>query len=441
MLLELLKVHLGDQTDSKMLLGAYICQAEPGKFKWQPGILTTAVSEGRWILIEDIDLAPVEVISVLLPLLESRHLFIPSRGEKIVAKDSFRLFATRTKFGSNSSSHISDNHSSSWLKIEVDSLSKSEIIEIIEHKYPLLKQCIPLIIRSFECISKYFESNHYIRRYLTNRDLFKWCHRVQSLWVSNNNQSFSSDVEHLSTQPNEISLICKEDLFREATSCFTDMLDRKSIRESAITVLGNNLDIPHNRIEFYLEHFTPAISIDERFVSVGRASVPVLQVSNFSKFVEKKKNNYALTTSSLKLLETLTVCAALKENVLLVGETGTGKTTTVQHLSNSSKRNLVVLNMSQQTESSDLLGGFKPVDSAMIVKPMLDMHEQLFARTFSIDSNAKFLDVIRNAFRKKKWDVVKIGFSNSLKMAQKVLGIGLSPSASSEADKPIVCKN
>lgn len=35
-----LKVQLGDQTDSKMLLGSYRCTDVPGEFVWQPGVLT-----------------------------------------------------------------------------------------------------------------------------------------------------------------------------------------------------------------------------------------------------------------------------------------------------------------------------------------------------------------------------------------------------------------
>lgn len=35
-----IKVQLGDQTDSKMLLGTYRCTDVPGEFIWQPGVLT-----------------------------------------------------------------------------------------------------------------------------------------------------------------------------------------------------------------------------------------------------------------------------------------------------------------------------------------------------------------------------------------------------------------
>jgi len=59
-----------------------------------------AVREGRWIVIEDIDLAPLEILSVLIPLLETRKLFIPGRGEIINAPKNFQLFATQTLYGS-----------------------------------------------------------------------------------------------------------------------------------------------------------------------------------------------------------------------------------------------------------------------------------------------------------------------------------------------------
>lgn len=37
---KLLTVQLGDETDSKMMLGSYHCTDIPGEFVWQPGALT-----------------------------------------------------------------------------------------------------------------------------------------------------------------------------------------------------------------------------------------------------------------------------------------------------------------------------------------------------------------------------------------------------------------
>lgn len=45
-----------------MLLGMYRCTDVPGEFVWQPGTLTQAVTQGHWILLEDIDYAPLDVV-------------------------------------------------------------------------------------------------------------------------------------------------------------------------------------------------------------------------------------------------------------------------------------------------------------------------------------------------------------------------------------------
>jgi AAA domain (dynein-related subfamily) len=91
---DLVQVHLGDQADGKSLLGNYVSTDRPGEFRWQAGSLTQAVTQGRWLVIEDFDLVPVEVVSVLLPLLERREIFLSSRGETLQAAPGFQLFAT-----------------------------------------------------------------------------------------------------------------------------------------------------------------------------------------------------------------------------------------------------------------------------------------------------------------------------------------------------------
>ena len=77
------------------LLGTYRCTEVPGEFVWQPGVLTQAVTNGYWVLLEDIDYAPMEVVSVLLPLLETRCLSVPGHGDNITAAPGFHLFATQ----------------------------------------------------------------------------------------------------------------------------------------------------------------------------------------------------------------------------------------------------------------------------------------------------------------------------------------------------------
>ena len=69
-------LHLDAQTDSKSLFGSYVVGATPGEFAWQPGALTQAVKQGRWVIIEDVDQAPFRC-SPRWCLLEERRLYVP----------------------------------------------------------------------------------------------------------------------------------------------------------------------------------------------------------------------------------------------------------------------------------------------------------------------------------------------------------------------------
>ena len=70
------------------------------------------------------------------------------------------------------------------------------------------------------------------------------------------------------------------------------------------------------------------------------------------------------------------------EPVLLVGETGSGKSTLVMRLAALTGRPLVAFNLSQQTDSGDLLGGFKPVEARDALGPLLPQFADLVRRTW-----------------------------------------------------------
>ena len=54
--------------------------------------------------------------------------------------------------------------------------------------------------------------------------------------------------------------------------------------------------------------------------------------------------------------------------MLLVGETGTGKTTVVQAAAAAAGRALLIVNCNQHTEASDFLGGFRPTRCALALQ-------------------------------------------------------------------------
>ena len=51
---------------------------------------------GRWLLVEDVDLAPADVLAVLAPLADTRRLALPQRAQVVAAAPGFQLLASVT---------------------------------------------------------------------------------------------------------------------------------------------------------------------------------------------------------------------------------------------------------------------------------------------------------------------------------------------------------
>uniref|UniRef100_A0A8C9MGW1 Midasin n=1 Tax=Serinus canaria TaxID=9135 RepID=A0A8C9MGW1_SERCA len=415
----ILKVQLGDQTDSKTLLGMYRCTDVPGEFVWQPGTLTQAVTKGHWILLEDIDYAPLDVISVLIPLLEKRELLIPGRGDCLKVAPGFQFFATRRIFSCGGgwyrqqSSHAAllDKY---WTKIHLDNMSKGELKEILQRRYPNLALVTDHLLDIFidlagdkyqapensaagsshmpeaasESRSEHKKPNLEGRELSLRLDLLNWCSRI----------AYNFDSNSSTTAVN---------IFQEALDCFTAMLSNQGSRQKMAKVIGSYLNISKKKVEFFCELYKPEISIREQEVSVGR--VNLVKKQNQALTVQRAKHTFAATRPSAVLIEQLAVCVVKGEPVLLVGETGTGKTSAVQYLAHITGHRLRVVNMNQQSDTADLLGGYKPVDNKLIWLPLRESFEELFSQTFSRKKNQTFLGHIQTCYRQKRWhDLLKL---------------------------------
>ncbi|NXJ78761.1 MDN1 protein, partial [Trogon melanurus] len=412
----ILKVQLGDQTDSKTLLGMYRCTDVPGEFVWQPGTLTQAVTKGHWILLEDIDYAPLDVISVLIPLLEKRELLIPGRGDCLKVASGFQFFATRRIFScgggwyrqQGSHAVLLDKY---WTKIHLDNMSKGELKEV---RYPnlalvtdhLLDIYIHLTGDKYLAAENHASGSRHVpedssesrlenkkpnlegRELSLRLDLLNWCGRI----------AYNFDSNSSTTAMN---------IFQEALDCFTAMLSNQGSRQKMAKVIGSKLNISKKKVEFFCELYKPEILIREQEVTVGRVHLVRKQTQILT--VQRAKQTFAATRPSAVLIEQLAACVVKGEPVLLVGETGTGKTSTVQYLAHITGHRLRVVNMNQQSDTADLLGGYKPVDNKLIWLPLRESFEELFSQTFSRKKNQTFLGHIQTCYRQKRWhDLLKL---------------------------------
>ncbi|ODQ67900.1 midasin, partial [Nadsonia fulvescens var. elongata DSM 6958] len=421
---EMVRIHLGDQTDAKLLIGTYATGQKPGSFEWRPGVLTMAVREGRWVLIEDIDKAPTDVLSVLLPLLEKKELLIPSRGEVIKAKRGFQIIGTmRTTINTKTKTPIVPDliGMRMWKQVSVGEPTSDELKQIIKTRFPIIANLTSSFVDTYYTTKDLYVDPKFISvnksslgRQLATRDLVKWARRVVSMLSHNDVVSSSQEL------PAEIY----DNIFAEAIDCFASFIPSTEAREMLAQSIGQSLDVSSARVGLFLKKHVPSLDDNETFFSVGRAYLEKSGAISKLKahLTQKKQNQFANTNHSLRLMEQIGVSVTMAEPVLLVGETGTGKTTVVQHLANALHKNLTVINVSQQTESGDLIGGYKPIDAKLIAVPLKEEFDTLFELTFSTKKNEKFSNLLIKCFAKGHWgNTVKL-WKEAVKMAHEVLG-------------------
>lgn len=411
-------LHLNEQTDAKMLIGLYSTDSKPGSFQWRPGVLTTAVREGRWVLVEDLDRAPTEVLSTLLPLIERNELLIPSRGETIRAANSFRLFATvRTNRGMNGRENLPTLVGMRfWQLMRTEQLSEDELESIILQSYPILRKFIPGILAVHSRLVRLGASTivtsrgrGVMDRQITLRDLLKWCRRLRECLYTAGS----------ATGEESITESTRDWMFMEALDCFVGSCPDAEMGNQIVYAIAEEMHLSKERAAHYITANIPPLEENESQLRIGRVQLTKRPVKDRA---PRSKRPFASTVHAKRLLEQIAIAVKLSEPVLLVGETGIGKTTVVQQLAETLGNKLIAVNLSQQSEVGDLLGGFKPVNVRNLAVPLKEDFEDLFSATgISVSKNQKYLEQIGKCFAKSQWSKLAKLWREAPKMFTKIV--------------------
>lgn len=305
-------------------------------------------------------------------------------------------------------------------------LLRSELIEIVCEKYPKLSTVADRIVDVFSMFSS--DTKDFIEtgvkdsgRLVSTRDLLKLCSRS------------SPTFSITSTE-------CAYFVFQNAVDLFCSHLTQGEGKSNLIVNIGSKLGIIPSRCEYLSNEYKPDVSIDDgaRSIRIGRITLSrrgadgqgtlkrssnlnlndddngqkrlrIDSDSNFNVYqnqAKKKSPHFSFTRLASCLLERIAVAVQENEPVLLVGETGVGKTSSVQYLAHQTNHKLVVINMNNQSDVSDLIGGFKPVDLAFVIGPLRAEFEYLFRETFDASKNEKFLNNISICYNQENFSVL-----------------------------------
>jgi midasin len=85
-------------------------------------------------------------------------------------------------------------------------------------------------------------------------------------------------------------------------------------------------------------------------------------------------------------------------------------------LAKYSERELIVQNLSLQTDSTDLLGGFRPLEMQHVAQKVYQSFVDIFVATFSRKQNAEFLNFAATALAKRDWKKLSQCFVRAAKL-------------------------
>ena len=182
---EFVRINNHEHTDLQEYLGTYVTDAS-GKLVFHEGALVRAVRKGHWIVLDELNLAPSDVLEALNRLLDdNRELFVPELQETIKAHENFMLFATQnppTVYGGRKM--LSRAFRNRFVEIHVDDIPEDELCTIIDRSCKIPESYAKKMVDVMKELqinrqtSKVFAGKH---GYITLRDLFKWADRFREL--------------------------------------------------------------------------------------------------------------------------------------------------------------------------------------------------------------------------------------------------------------------
>jgi midasin len=322
------RINNHEHTDLQEYLGQYVSD-DSGKLSFVEGILVEAVRKGYWIVLDELNLAPSEVLEALNRLLDdNRELFIPETQQLVKAHPHFMLFATQNPPGLyGGRKALSRAFRNRFVELHFDDIPDNELEQILHERCAIPPKWATWLVNIMKELqrrrqnSRVFAGKH---GFITLRDLFRWADRRPA-----NPQDLACQGYFFCNLVFSLLLFANF-IFRYML--LAERLRSDEEREIVENVLEKHLKVKLDMIQFYNQQTQKIID-----------SNPTLAATFGQKIV---------WTSSMKRLFTLVgECLRYKEPCLIVGDTGTGKTTVCQLHAHLAQQHLHILNCHQNSET------------------------------------------------------------------------------------------
>jgi midasin len=316
-----IRINNHEHTDIQEYLGSYVSDPTTGKLVFKDGLLVRALRNGDWIVLDELNLAPTDVLEALNRLLDdNRELVIPETQEVVRPHPHFMLFATQNPPGLYAGRKVlSRAFRNRFLEVHFEDVPQAELETILCQRCriaPSYGQRIVSVFRELQKrrqSSRVFESKH---GFATLRDLFRWAGR--------------------------------------------DAVGYQELAENGYMLLAERArrEDDKNVVKEVIESIMK-VRIDEK--ALYDFNNPAVDFTTFLGFPFPLSSSLVWTAAMRRLFILVSRALRFNEPILLVGETGSGKTSVCQVYADTVQKRLISLNCHQNTETADLVGGLRPV--------------------------------------------------------------------------------
>jgi midasin len=286
------RINNHEHTDIQEYTGSYAADSK-GKISFQEGILVQALRKGHWVILDELNLAPSEVLEALNRLLDdNRELYLPEINEAVKPHENFRLFATQNPAGAyGGRKPLSRAFRNRFVEIHMSDIPEDEMIVIVEKRCGCPPSHAKLLVKVMKSLRQRRSRTGIFRGkdgLITPRDLLRWAGRGS---------------------------LSKTDLAMEGYMLLAERLRNDEEKDIVRSVIEKEFKVTIDIADAYYGEKSEGRALLENVL--GRDSTFSASGLNVK--------SLAPTQSMMRLLTLVMRCVQQKEPVLLVGDTGCGK--------------------------------------------------------------------------------------------------------------------
>ena len=331
-------IDIDESLEINYLLGEYLIN-EFSEIIWEDGIMLSALKQGKDILLLSMEKSGNDFICILKQILENNSLFIPSKQETLYGFESRIIMIYNLNNTSNDNKKLLSINplfnflSSNSYSFKFEPYNSQEIIDICKYKYDLNSQetnILNKLISIYNSIPLHFKITTRYKKLSLNNIIYN-AKLLHDYFIQNNliNNEYDNDNNEM---------FINERLMMNLVSIF--IYNNLLTIENA-SLLKSITNLYSNEFNFNSDSFNNIVFNLEEKYTFSNSEFNYIKTFDGNKiFYDNipKGDFYSYNTNSKFYIKLINEFILSDNNILLVGETGVGKTRMIQNLSSFNKK-------------------------------------------------------------------------------------------------------